>query len=394
MKLSDLKIKKLKATGRDYTQGDGNNLYIRVDPNGNKSFLYIYTKDKKRNVVSLGKYPVMSLQEAREESFRIKKDIKAGRNPKIQNDESKNFKYVAEKFIENCRQSGLTDIYIKSSISRLELYAYPVIGNRDINTIEPLEIISILQKLEKKGTLGQRDRLRFNLNMVFKYAIAHGLCLYNPVRDISLALIKKEEKNLAFIDPVKDKQAFKNLISDCFNHKNQQTREAFKLLIYTGLRPLELLAMEWGEIEESCIRIKPERMKMRYEHIVPLSRQAKECIARLEYMKMHDKYIFVSSHNSKVHRPRNHLNSNLQKILGYDGKGDKPKQTAHGFRHIISTSLYEMARHYKWRSEAIEMVLAHREKNKVKATYNKYDYLEEREEMLQVWADYLDELIS
>ncbi|APA83281.1 tyrosine-type recombinase/integrase [Francisella tularensis] len=394
MKLSNLKIKNLQKTGKDYRVPDGNNLYVRVNKVGSKSFLFRFSKNGKERILTIGKYPEISLSEARQIAFNIRKDISNGIAPRVKKcDKYKTFSRFADEWIETLKKSGSSKRHIESSISRLNTYVYPHIGNTNIDKIQPLDIVDLLREIEKIGYLEQRDKVKSNLNMIFRYAIASGACLYNPVRDISPALIKHNPKNFAFIDPVKQREEFKQLLLDVFSIPNRVIANAFKLLIYTGLRPSELVNLEWCELFDNQLIIKAERMKMKKEHIVPLSKQALDVIDELKELSTNKTYVFPSGlvHGQPINR--NILNQNLVR-LRYDGKGKNPKQVAHGFRHIISTGLYNQASKYKWRSEAIERILAHEEQNKVKSTYNKYDYLDERAEILQVWADYLDNLLN
>lgn len=394
MKLSDLKIKKLQVTGKDYRVPDGNNLYVRVNKAGNKSFLFRFVLDGKERVLTVGKYPEVSLSEAREMAFNLKKDISNGITPRLKrSDKYKKFKRFAEEWIENIKKGGSSKRHIDSSISRLRMYVYPYIGDTDIDKIVPLDIVDLLRDMEKLGYLEQRDKVKSNINMIFRYAIASGACLYNPASDISAALIKHKANHFAFIDPVKQKKEVKQLFIDIFNLDNKILENAFKMSLYTALRPSELINLEWSEIVGNQIIIPAERMKMKREHVIPLSKQAIESLNVLRELSISKKYLFPSTsvHNQALNR--NILNQNLVR-LGYGGNSEKPRQVSHGLRHLISTSLYEMASKYKWRSEAIEKILAHEEQNKMKSTYNKYDYIDDRAEILQVWADKIDEILE
>ncbi|MBK2258411.1 tyrosine-type recombinase/integrase [Francisella philomiragia] len=394
MKLTDTQIKKLKTTGKDYTKPDGNNLYIRVNPGGKKSFLYIYTKDKKRNVITIGKYPDISLAEARDIAFTIRKDINKGiYNRSLQLNNNKKLHVVAEQWFEKITKDGLSQNHLKNTRLRLNKYILPYFKDAHVDEIKPFDVVSMLREIENKGHFRQRDLTKSCLSCIFRYAIASGLCYSNPTRDISDALIKKQSENYKFIHPVEDKTGLTNLVKDIFAIKPLIPARALQLLLLTGLRPEEVAGLEWQEVRENMLIIPPERMKKKRLFKVPLSTQAKKIIDELRDITGGKKYVFYSRQAVKTgHITKETLRNNLV-LLGYDGV-NKPKQHTHGLRHLISTALHNMSKEHNWRAEAVEMCLAHQEHSKVRFVYDKNDFFEERAEILQTWADYIAELVN
>jgi len=396
MLLTDTKLKHLKPAAKEqsFSDGRGTQLYCRIKPNGLKAFIFRYRYHGRVNNISLGKYPATSLKTARARAVEYKSLLANGINPVAHLAEQlkanqMTFAYVADEWlaVKSTEYSPKHKKQVKDKINRL---INPIFANIRIDTIETPAIINFLRKFEAKGHLAQRDKLKGILNQIFAFAVAAGICKYNPVTGISVALKSYKAKHLAFIQKQGD---IYQLLNDIDQYKgNYTTAMALKLAPLVLLRPSELAGLKWSEVDivNKQLNIKADRMKMRRKHVAPLSTQALAIIENMKQYFGHTQYVFPNSRDANKPINISTLRMALRSI-GYNGI-KQPKQDVHGFRHLASTKLHEMANPYKFTSEIIEKQLAHEENNKVKATYNHAEYLPERQRMMQLWADYLDSI--
>ncbi|WP_151194431.1 tyrosine-type recombinase/integrase [Cysteiniphilum sp. JM-1] len=404
MKLTDTKIKALKAMDKLYRVNDGNGLYISIKANNSKAWEFRYTLNGKANWLGFGLYPNVSLKQARGLAQEYRALIANGVDPKTYKDKQKaendkTLEHIAAYWLD-VKKNEFSASHYKQTVSRLNRFILPTFGKRSIDKIEAPEVVRFLKSFEVEGHFEQRNKVKGHLNQIFAYGVASGICSHNPVAGISPVLKVAKGKNYAAVTKPED---IGQLLRDIDNyHGFYTTVMTLKLAPYVMLRPGELAALEWEEIheDERQIHIKPERMKMRKAHMVPLSKQAWAIIEQMKSYSSNGKYVFPSAK-----KPNNPVNINSLRLalraMGYKHssdsaepmqEGDKPKHDTHGFRHMASTRLYEMASMYGFHSDMIELQLAHTESNKVKAAYNHAQYIKERTRMMQIWADYLDNL--
>ena len=396
MLLTDTRLKHLKPSSKDLnlSDGRGTQLYCRVKPNGLKTFIFRYSHHGRASNISLGKYPVVSLKAARIKAIEYKALLADGINPvayraKQQQANQMTFAHMANEWLA-VKCAGYSPNYKKQVISKIHKRITPEFGNIRIDAIETQAIIIFLRKFEAQGHLAQRDKIKAILSQIFGFAVASGLCKYNPVTGISTALKAYKAKNLAFVQQQGD---IHQLLNDIKQYSgNYATVQALKLAPLVLLRPSELAGLMWSEVDigKQQLTIKAERMKMRRSHIVPLSVQALRIIQEMEQYSGGGQYVFPNTREANKSMNISTLRLALRS-MGYDGV-NKPKHDTHGFRHMGSTKLYELSATYNFTSEIIEKQLAHEENNKVKATYNHAEYLPERQRMMQLWADYLDSI--
>jgi len=399
MALTDIKVKNAKGgitpegktTTKRYKMGDSRGLYLEVAPNGGKWWRLKYRFDGKEKRLSLGVYPDVSLKEARNRRETLRRQVAEGIDPaEIRKAEKE---IAADK---NCFESVAREWHTKFSanwtedhaartLTRIQNDAFPWIGKRNINEITAPELLTVLRRVENRGALETAHRINQICGQIFRYAIATGKAERDPAADLKGALPPTRTKHHAsIIEPKKIGELIRaiNGYSGSFI-----TSTALKLSSLLFVRPGELRQAEWSEIDFDTNewRIPAEKMKMRMLHIVPLSNQAITVLREIEPLTGRGKYVFPS--NRTVTRPmsNNTVNASLRR-LGYT----KEEMTAHGFRSIASTLLNEQG----WNRDAIERQLAHSEKDGVRAAYNYAQYLPERKEMMQAWADYLDGLVN
>lgn len=259
----------------------------------------------------------------------------------------------------------------------------PVAGGAPDRRDHAPELLGVLRRLESRGKLETTQRLHQRCSQVFRFAIATGRAERDPAADLRGALATPKKQHRAALT---DARKIGEQLRAIDGYSGQfVTLCALKLSPFVFLRPGEVRRAEWAEIDLDAAewRIPALKMKMRSEHIVPLSKQAKAILVELKPLTGSRRYVFPSLRDPKSHMSENTVNAALRR-LGYSGS----EMTAHGFRAIASTRLNELG----WAPDVIERQLAHKERNRVRAAYNGAQHLEGRKRMMQIWADYLDEL--
>jgi len=252
-----------------------------------------------------------------------------------------------------------------------------------VTDITAREVLVVCRRVEDRGAIESAHRIKTICSQVFRYCIATGILHSDPARDLKGALTPSVPKHMATItDPVE----VGGLMRSIANYKGTVvTRAALKLAALTFVRPGELRHAEWDEfdLERKLWIIPAPKMKGKEKHIVPLSRQAMEVITELKPKTGAGRYVFPSPCTASRPMSENAVLSALRR-MGYA----KEEIVGHGFRSMASTLLRELG----WRSEVVEMQLAHKDPNAVRAAYNHAEHIAERTDMVQAWADYLDNL--
>lgn len=388
MPLTDLKIRNSKPKPAAYKLSDGEGLYLLVKPTDSKLWQLKYRYLGKEKTLSIGQYPHVSIAEAREKRFAAKKLLIEGIDPSAKKQEEKRlavyqstntFKAIAEDW-HGRNKSKWTPEHAERLWRRLELYSFNELGNRPIATIKTPELITLLRKLEKREKLDTAHRLAQVLNVVFRYAVHCGLIEQNPASDLRGVVVPHQATNFPTIKAEELPKFFEKLKAV---DANVQNKLAVTLLMLTFLRPGELRQSVWTDIdfEKKQWCIPAERMKMRRPHVVPLSKQAIRHLKQLKELTGHGNYLFPSQHRRKhPFMSENTINHVLNR-MGY-----KDKLVGHGFRALASTTLNERSDFGK---DAIEVQLSHMDDDKIRGTYNRAEYSEERGKMMQWWGDYL-----
>ena len=386
MPLTDTALKALRSKLTSYKVFDGGGLYIEVLPSGKKIWRAKYRFAQKEKRATLGHYPGTSLREARRALIALKDSLSSGVDPSASKrshapTDGGMFETVSLDWIEK-QKPGWSDIHAGTVKRRLELYAFPHIGSRVVKEITPQEVLKFLRLIEGKGKNETASRVLGICSQVFRYAVSCGLCDSDPCRDLRGALTTHvETPRAAIIHP----NEVAGLMASIQVYKGSfVTKCALLWSAYTFCRPGEIRRAEWSEIDwdKKEWRIPAAKMKMRFEHRVPLARQCLDILSSLQERKYSDVWIFPGPRPSQP-LSENGVLSALRR-MGYE----KEEMTAHGFRAMASTLLNEMG----YRADIIEKQLAHGDKDKIRAVYNRAAYMGERRTMMQEWANYLDEL--
>lgn len=289
------------------------------------------------------------------------------------------FRDVAREWWERYMLQG-NAAYAAESWRRLEREIMPKLGDKPIKRITAPMILTILRRIEGRGTLVVARKVKSHVSQIMRYGIACGLVVNDPARDLGWALRPHKSKPRAAIT---EPRQIGRLMAAIERYRSKRRRCSLKLAALTFVRPGELCQAEWSEIEWDAAvwRIPADKMKMKRPHVVPLPRQALDVLRELQTVTGKNRWLFPSRWDKTQHESGNVINLALRR-MGYG----REIMTAHGFRAMAATTLSEQG----WPSETIERQLAHVDKNRVRAAYQRSELLEERRKMLQAWADYLD----
>ncbi len=390
MPLSDAKIRRETATERPKKLFDGGGLYLLVQPSGSRGWRLKYRYGGKEKLLSMGRYPDVPLKLARKRRDEARELLAQGVDPSAQRraDERERldaagntFEAIAREWME---RQDVAEVTAAKSRWLLESCLFPALGHRPIAEITPPELLKALRKIESTGKLETARRAKIKAGQVFRFAILEGRTVSDPTASLRGALKSPTVKHhAAIVDPKRIGELLRAI--DGFSGYFV-TEAALKLSPLVFVRPGELRGAKWEEMDfdEALWRIPGSRMKMNAAHLVPLSRQALGILQELRQFTGRGVYVFPSVRSSQRHISENTVTGALRR-LGYTGA----EMTGHGFRSMAATRLNELG----WRADVIERQLAHAESNKVRDAYtSQAQYLDERRQMMQVWADYLDQL--
>ena len=387
MALTELQIKSFKPKDKLYRIADSGGLCIEITPAGNKHWRWRYNYNGKPQMMALGKYPKVSLAEARKQRDAARDVLESGKHPTREKKAQKirsmhegenTFEAIARKWLK-LKQHGLNEKYRTQCIARMEQHVFPEIGDLPITEITIPDVVHVIEKIANRGTIETAKRMKQLISQTFRYAAQRGLCTHNPAGDLRDILPTPEEKHHACI-PITE---LPKLLQDIELYQgNDLTKYAMQLIALTFVRTGELIGAKWEEIDwQRCEwHIPKERMKMRRPHIVPLARQTLEILEKLKELTGNREFIFYSPASKSRHISNGAILMALRR-MGYGGR-----MTGHAFRTLASTLLNEKGYNSDW----IEAQLAHQDKDTIRAAYNRAEYLLERKKMMGGYADLLD----
>jgi integrase len=387
MFLTESRIRAAKPAERQYKLFDERGLYMLVTPPGGRLWRFRYRLFGREKLLSLGAYPDVTLKRAREKRDEARKLVADGIDPSARRRaergaRAETFEAVAREWLE-LQTKALSPETISILGTRLRSFLFPYLGGRPIGMISAQEVLGALRRIEARGRNETAHRVRALAGRVFRYAVATGRAPHDVAADLKDALAPVKSRNFASLtDPARVGELL--LAIDSYDGQ-PLTALALRIAPLVFVRPGELRAAEWSEFDLANAewRIPASRMKMGEAHIVPLARQAVLILRELEPLARHGRFVFPSLLSRDRPMSNNTINTALRR-LGYTSN----EQTGHGFRSMASTLLNEQG----FPPDIIELQLAHSERNKVRAAYNKAQRLPERRLMMQAWADHLDAL--
>lgn len=380
--LSQAKVNSAKPKPKLYKLSDGGGLALWVYPTGGKVWRMEYTRrDGKKDTLTIGAYPEIGLAYARLERKKIREQLAQGGDPK-QNSEKQflGFKEVAEEWLLR-KRTEVSSSYADKLENALRLNVYRQLSRFDIRQIKPPVIVKTLTKIEDRGSYEQLLRTRQILNKIFQFAISRGICEFNPVASIGTdAFIKPKRKHQRALKPSEMEAMIKSLYE---SGTTFIARSCIVFQLITMTRPGEAVKASWPEIDftKKIWTIPASRMKMKRDHVIPLPNRILDLLIEIKKLELDDFWIFSNRKNTPLNKETPRL---IFKRLGID-------TTAHGLRALASTSLNESR---LFRDDVIEAALAHVDKNRIRAAYNRSDYFEERKEMMDFWCDYVYKFID
>jgi integrase len=393
MPLTDTAIRNTKPGAKPVKMFDEKGLFLLLNPTGSRWWRFKYRFDDKEKLLSFGTYPEVSLKDARLKREEARRQVAAGIDPGEHRKAQKaartgqaanSFEIVAREWFAKFSPNWVAS-HSDKIIRRLERDIFPWVGMKPIADVSAPDLLTCLRRVEGRGAVETAHRIVQNCGQVFRYAIATGRAVRDPAADLRGALPPVKEKHHASITEPK---AIGELLRAIIGYQGSLiTACALRLAPLVFVRPGELRKAEWSEFNFDTAewRIPGERMKMREQHIVPLSRQATAVLRELQALTGQGQFVFPGARTNGRPMSENTVNAALRR-LGY-GSDD---MTGHGFRSMASTLLNEQG----WHRDAIERQLAHAERNAVRAAYNYAEHLPERKRMMQAWADYLDGLAA
>ena len=393
MALTEIAIKQAKHGAKPIKMADEKGLFLLLQPTGGKLWRLKYRIAGKEKKLGLGRYPDVTLKEARIRRDEARIMVANGVDPSVAKMAAKlaaqinaaiTFQAVGEEYLDKASREGRAAVTIKKSHWLLGLMT-PWLGKRPIAEIKPAELLAVLKKVEAHGHLETARRMRSLAGRIFRYAIATSRATADPSAVLRGALTTPIVKHHgAILDPA-ELGGLLRAIDGFSGHP--LTAMALQLTPHVFVRPHMLRQAQWEEfdLDKALWSLSAGRMKMRAPHVIPLSRQAIEILQKAKALSTGQKYIFSSLYPGNRPMSENTINAALRR-LGYSGA----EMTAHGFRATASTLLNESG---KWSPDAIERALAHKDTT-VRGIYHRGAHWDERLQMAQWWSDYLDRLRS
>lgn len=390
--LTDTAIRKAKPGPKPTKLRDGGGLFVQLNPDGSRWWRWDYRRPVtgKRNTLSLGTYPEVSLADARGRQAEARRLLASGIDPGEHRKAAKvagvekaanSFEVVTREWLG---KQKWVESYRCKVVAWMENDVFPWIGGRPVAELAAPDFLRVARRIEERGAIESAHRIMQNCGQVMRYAVATGRADRNPVADLRGALAPPMERHHAAITDPRELGGLLRAIDGYAG--DASTRAALRLAPLVFVRPGELRHAEWSEIDLDAgeWNIPAHKMKMREPHLVPLSSQAVAILRDLQPLTGHRQYVFPGGRSPKRPLSDNALTAALRR-MGFD----KETMTAHGFRATARTLLDEVL---GWRPDLIEHQLAHAVRDPNGRAYNRTSHLPERRKMMQAWADYLDAL--
>jgi len=391
MPLTDTAIRKAKPADKPTKLFDGGGLFLLLNPNGARWWRWKYRFAGKEKLLSFGVYPDVTLADAREKRDEARRQLASGIDPGAHRKATAaaarpavfadSFELVAREWLAG---RPWVESYRKKVTAWFVNDVFPWVGSRPPADLDAADFLAIARKLEARQAFESAHRVMQNCSQVMRYAVATRRAKHDPVADLRGALVPAPEDNHA---AVTEPAALADLLRAMHGYYGlPMTQAALKLAPLVFVRPVELRTAEWAEIDLDAATwlIPKHKMKMRTEHLVPLSRQAVEILQEIHPLTGDGRYVFPGHRSRSRPMSENAVLAALRRM----GFGTE-EVTGHGFRATARTMLDEVL---GFRPDIIEHQLAHRVKDPNGRAYNRTTHLPERVRMMQVWADYLDEL--
>lgn len=388
--LTATQIKNAKATGKEITLTDGGGLILLVKPSGVKTWQFRYYKPgtTKRTTWTLGNYPELSLADARERRAQSKALLVRNIDPQQHQQQKREaeklrqgntFQKVAADWYEMKKSQNLAPNTIKDIWRSLEKYVFPDIGITPINELTARKFVTLLDPIKARGNLETLKRVLQRINEVMDFAANSGLIEVNTAINVRKAFPTPTKKHIPTIRPEQLPELMSTLSRASIE---RQTRLLIEWQLLTVTRPVEAAETRWEEIDliANTWTIPAGRMKMRRDHVIPLSAQALSVLDAMKPISAHRDYVFPSFKDPKLPMNSQSANAALRR-MGYQGV-----LVSHGLRAIFSTAANEEG----FEPDVIEAALAHVDTNEVRRAYNRSNYLKKRIVLMRWWGEFVE----
>ncbi|MDG1121038.1 MAG: tyrosine-type recombinase/integrase [Glaciecola sp.] len=400
MPLSDTSIKNAKPSDKPYKLTDGGGLYMLIKPSGYKSWKYDFRLDNTRGSYTIGKYPDISLKIARQEHREARELVARGINPKqikVQrkvNDDLKNkrFSYYMNQWFD---KQVLAESTAKDLRQRIDKNLIPFLDKKNLDEYTTADLLKIMLNISDRGAKETAIRLANIVRRVFNEILVLGIISSNPAQGLAELLPKPDRRidnNFGHITSPEDLKVLLNQIDSPSAKQDYAVTQALKLMPLVFLRPYNIRFLKWEYInfDTNIIKIPATELKNNKPLDVPLATQAVAILKNMRKLTGDKEYVFVANRGNDKPLSENTTTVALKRLI--NPSTNKPfgtgYMTSHGFRHTASTLLNELGFH----PDIIELQLAHTNKDRIRATYNKAKWMDKRTNMMQAWADYLDSL--
>lgn len=389
MPLTDLQVRKAQPSRRSYKMFDAQGLFVLVTPSGGKLWRMRYWVDGKEKLLSLGAYPEVSLSQAREARDRARAGLRDGQDPVARKREAalqpkteETFEAVARAWFEQQRRSW-TERHADDVITSLKQGIFPALGSIPIRQLTPPMLLQALRKIENRPAVETAHRVRQRVSAVFVYAIGSGLADQDPAAIVRGAMAPLKKGRQPAVTSLDEARTVLRAAESAKAHP--VTKLALRLLALSAVRPSEVRGVTWGEFEdldgeqpEWCIPA--ERMKMKREHIVPLTKHAVDVIAAVKRLTGRCSYVFPNARHA--HKPMS------ENAMGYllNRVGYHQHHVPHGWRATFSTIMNER---FPQDRHVIDLMLAHLSGSATERAYNRAAHMTRRRELAEAWADML-----
>lgn len=390
MPLTDTTIRTAKPTEKPYKLADEKGLFLLVSPNGSKWWRLKFRVDGKEKLLSLGVYPEISLKKARADRDAARSMLAEGIDPGLQRKATKaarvelsanSFEVICREWLEN-KRSNVEEAQYKKALARFEKDVFPWMGSRPIAEVSAPEILTVLRRIDARGARYTAHKVKSEISQCFRYAIATGRADRDPCPDLRGAIPAPKEDNRPSIT---DPKGVSELLRAIDGFRGTfVVKCALEIAPRVFVRPGELRKAEWEKIDLDKAEWRYFINKTKTEHLVPLAAQVVATLRELHALTGHGRYVFPGR-DPQLPMSDAAVNAALRR-MGYD---TKTEITGHGFRAMARTILHEEL-HIK--PEVIEHQLAHSVSDALGTAYNRTKFLKERKAMMQIWADYLDNL--
>lgn len=398
MPTTDTAIKNAKPKDKPYKISDGGGLYLLIKPSGYKTWKYDFRLDGTRGSYTIGKYPDISLKLARDEHRKARELVAQGVNPKQIKAErkvkeeltTKRFSYYMNNWLE---KQVLAESTLKDLKQRIDKNLIPYLDKKNLDQFTTADLLTILQRISDRGAKETAIRLANVVRRVLNEVLILGIIKTNPAQGLAELLPKPDRRidnNFGHITSTAELKVLLNQIDSPSKRQDIAVTQALKLMPLVFLRPYNIRFLKWEyvDFDNNLIKLPAAELKNNKPLTVPLAKQAVTILKRMQQITGHKTYVFISNRGKDTPLSENTTTSALKRLI--NPSTNKPfgtgYMTSHGFRHTASTMLNELG----YEADIIELQLAHTNKDRIRATYNKAQWMDKRIAMMQAWADHLD----